>query len=360
VQGCDDAGGSTKINRERLRICHLYADRYNVLSDVQEKETVETMLGKVGDIPVVKKEGSSYILENGCLIEDTFAEMFPMWAGRILITAHNEKWALTAARTATGFAASIIMSPAEAGIEGIVPPKETPDGRTGALIQIYHTTRRDLKTQMGLRIGQCIMTCPTTAAFDALPKAKRRLKVGRSLRLFGDGFQKSDVIVGRKVWRIPVMEGEFIVEDSFGAVKAVASGNFLIFAEKQIVGLQAAEEAMKVMNQKVRGVIMPFPGGICGSGSKVGSMKYKLGASTNHPFCPTLRKIASDSQVPENVNSVYEIVINGLNSKVVKEAMAEGIKAAVKVPGVVKISAGNYGGKLGPFRAHLKEVLELT
>jgi len=317
-------------------------------------------LGSVGDIPVVKKTAMGYILKNGCIIEDTFAEMFPMWAGRILITADNEKWALTAARTATGFAASIIMSPAEAGVEGMVSPKETPDGRTGALIQIYHTTRRDLKTQMGLRIGQCIMTCPTTAAFDALPKAKRRLKVGRSLRLFGDGFQRSDVIGERKVWRIPVMEGEFMVEDSFGAMKAVASGNFLILAENRKAGLQAAEEATKVISEKIRGVIMPFPGGICRSGSKVGSLKYKLAASTNHPFCPRLRKILPDSQVPENVDSVYEIVINGLNSKVVKSAMAEGINVAVKIPDIVKISAGNFGGTLGPFRAYLKEVLEIA
>ena len=306
-----------------------------------------------------KKIPKGHILYEDTLIEDTFAEMFPMWAGRILITADNEKWALTAARTATGFAASIIMSPAEAGIEGMVPPNETPDGRVGALIQIYHTTRRDLKTQMSLRIGQCIMTCPTTAAFDALPKAKRKLKVGRSLRLFGDGFQKRDVIAGRKVWRIPVMEGEFTVEDSFGAIRAVASGNFLILAESRKAGLQAAEEAIKAISQKGQGVIMPFPGGICRSGSKIGSIKYKLAASTNHPFCPVLKKILPDSQVPDNVNSVYEIVINGLNSEVVKKAMAEGIKAAVKVPGIVKISAGNFGGKLGPFRAYLKEVLEL-
>lgn len=296
---------------------------------------------------------------NGVEIEDTFAEMFPMWASRILITADNEKWALTAARTATGFAASIIMSPAEAGIESMVPPNKTLDGRVGALIQIYHITRRELKTQMGLRLGQCVMTCPTTAAFDALPKAKRRLKVGRSLRLFGDGFQKKDVIVGRKVWRIPVMGGEFIVEDNFGVMKAVAGGNFLILAESRKAGLQAAEEAVNAISQSSKGVILPFPGGICRSGSKVGSMKYKLKASTNHMFCPKLKKLVPDSQVPDNVNSVYEIVINGLNSNVVEKAMARGIKAAVKIPGVVKISAGNFGGKIGPFRAYLKEVLQL-
>jgi len=295
----------------------------------------------------------------GCSIDDTFAEMFSMWAGRILITADNEKWALTAARTATGLATSIIMSPAEAGIESTVPPEKSPDRRSGVLIQIYHHTRRELKSQMILRIGQCIMTCPTTAAFDALPDAKRRLKVGRSLRLFGDGFQKRDTLAGRKVWRIPVMEGEFVVEDRFGAVKAIAGGNFLIFADNPKSGLQAAENAVEAINEKSEGVILPFPGGICRAGSKSGSLKYKLNASTFHVFCPKLKKIVPDSQVPDNVNSIYEIVINGLNSDFVKKAMAEGIRAAVKVPGIVKISAGNYGGKLGPYKAHLKEVLEL-
>ena len=317
------------------------------------------------ELEVVKEEGNDFVVkvpgrETSVKVENTFAEMFPMWAGRILITAENEKWALTAARTATGFAASIIMSPAEAGIESMVPPNKTLDGRVGTLIQIYHITRRELKNQMGLRLGQCVMTCPTTAAFDGLPKAKRRLKVGRSLRLFGDGFQKKDVVAARKVWRIPVMGGEFIVEDNFGVMKTVAGGNFLILAKSRKAGLQAAEEAVNAISQSTRGVILPFPGGICRSGSKAGSLKYKLKASTNHPFCPKLKKFIPDSQVPDNVNSVYEIVINGLNSNVVEKAMANGIKAAVKIPGVVKISAGNFGGKIGPFRAYLKEVLQLS
>jgi formylmethanofuran--tetrahydromethanopterin N-formyltransferase len=321
-----------------------------------EKESSLEVIGKDenGDFIVKNKETG-----NVCTIEDTYAEMFPMWAGRIMITGANEKWALIAARTATGFASSIIMSPAEAALESTVSPKETPDGRPGAIIQIYHTTRGGLKAQMSLRIGQCVMTCPTTAAFDALPKAKRRLKVGRSLRLFGDGFQKKDDVAGRKVWRIPVMEGEFMVEDNFGAMKAVASGNMLILAKNWKAGLKASEDAKEAISQKVRGVIMPFPGGICRAGSKVGSVNYKLPASTNHPFCPTVKKLVPDTKVPDKVDSVYEIVINGLNQKVVKKAMAEGIKAAVKVPGVVKITAGNYGGKLGPFHAYLKDVLKL-
>ncbi|MGQ9641737.1 MAG: formylmethanofuran--tetrahydromethanopterin N-formyltransferase [Candidatus Bathycorpusculaceae bacterium] len=304
----------------------------------------------------------TYRAENGnvCEIVDTFAEMFPMWAGRILITADNEKWALTAANIATGLATSVIMSPAEAGIESIVPPNETPDGRVGVLIQIYNRNRFDLKNQMIQRIGQCVMTCPTTSAFDAMPNAKRRLKVGRSIRLFGDGFQKKGVVGSRKVWKIPVMEGEFIVEDSFGVAEAIAGGNFLILAKDKPSGLKAAEEAVKAIQSKTREIIMPFPGGVCRSGSKAGSIKYKLKASTNHPFCPTLKTLIPDSKLQENVNCVYEIVINGLTVEAIKKAMGEGIKAAASVPGIVRISAGNYGGKLGPYKAFLKEVLEMT
>jgi formylmethanofuran--tetrahydromethanopterin N-formyltransferase len=304
----------------------------------------------------------TYKAENGntCEIVDTFAEMFPMWAGRVLITAENEKWALTAANVATGLATSVIMSPAEAGIEGIVPPDKTPDNRVGVLIQIYNRNRFDLKNQMILRIGQCIMTCPTTSAFDAMPNAKRKLKVGRSIRFFGDGFQKKGIVGNRKVWKIPVMEGEFIVEDSFGATEAIAGGNFLILAKDKPSGLKAAEEAVKAIQNKANEVIMPFPGGVCRSGSKAGSLKYKLKASTNHPFCPTLKTLVPDSQLPENVNCVYEIVINGLTVEAIRKAMSEGIKAASRIPGIVRISAGNYGGKLGPYKVFLKEALEMT
>jgi len=297
---------------------------------------------------------------NTVKVADTFAEMFPLWVGRVLITADNEKWALTAADVATGFATSVIMAPAEAGIESLVPKDKTPDGRIGTLIQIYNSNRFALKAQMMLRIGQCIMTCPTASAFDALPSAKRRLKIGRSLRYFGDGFQRKGVVGNRKVWRIPVMEGEFIVEDSFGAAEAVAGGNFLIMAESKASGLKASEEAVRAIRKSEAQVIMPFPGGVCRSGSKAGSLKYKLKASTNHPFCPSLKKVVDDSQLPEEVNSVYEVVVNGLTLEAVKKALGEGVKAALTVPGVVKISAGNYGGKLGPYKAFLKEVLGLT
>ncbi len=296
-------------------------------------------------------------MSSGVEIEDTFAEAFPMVAARILITADNEKWALTAARTATGFASSIIMSPAEAGVEGsIVPPEKTPDGRPGVHLQIYHRTRTELKRQMIARMGQCILTCPTTAAFDAMPDAKRRLRVGWAIRMFGDGYEKRDNLNGRRIWRIPVMEGEFVTESRFGVRRCVAGGNFIIMADNQKTGLQAAENAVQAMN-KVEGVVLTFPGGICRSGSKVGSMKYKLPATTNHLFCPKLRETAAGSLVPEGVGSVYELVFNGLNFDTVKRGTAEGIRAAVAVPGVKKITAVNFGGKLGPYQIKLKEAL---
>ena len=293
-------------------------------------------------------------------ISDTFAEMFTMWAGRVLITADSERWALTAADVATGLATSVIMSPAEAGIEGIVAPDNTPDKRVGVLMQVYNRSRFDLNAQMILRIGQCVMTCPTTSAFDALPNAKRKMKVGRAIRLFGDGFQRKGLVGDRKVWKIPVMEGDFIVEDKFGATEAIAGGNFMILAKDEPSGLRAAEEAVLAIKRGASEVILPFPGGICRSGSKAGSLKYKLKASTSHTFCPKLRVLVPDSQVPEGVTCVYEIVINGLNLEVIKKAMNEGVRAAASVEGVVKISAGNYGGKLGPYKAFLKEALGLT
>jgi formylmethanofuran--tetrahydromethanopterin N-formyltransferase len=297
---------------------------------------------------------------NTVKIADTYAEMFPMWVGRILITADTERWALTAATTATGLATSVIMSPAEAGIETTVPPEKTPDNRPGVIIQIYNRNRFELMGQMVLRIGQCVMTCPTTAAFDALPNAKRKLKVGRSLRLFGDGFQKKRLVGERKVWKIPVMEGDFVVEDKFGTAEAIAGGNLLMLAKNREAGLQAAEEAVEAIRKTESEVILPFPGGVCRSGSKAGSLKYKLKASTNHPFCPNLRTLVADTEVPEGVECVYEIVINGLTLEAVKKAMNAGVKAAANVQGVVKISAGNYGGKLGPYKAFLKEALELV
>lgn len=290
-------------------------------------------------------------------VQDTFAEMFALWVGRVLITAQNEKWAQIAASLTTGFATSVIAASAEASIEGAVPADQTPDKRPGVLIQIYNRDRFELKHQLMERIGQCTLTCPTTAAFNGLV-GKRTLNVGSSLRYFGDGFQKKAMVGGRKCWKIPVMEGNFIVEDGFGAMEGVAGGNFMIFASTQEAGLKAAEAAADAIRVNAPDVIMIFPGGICRAGSKAGSLKYKLKASTNHPYCPTLRTIVPDTVVPEGVQCVYEIVINGLTLDAVKKGIKEGVIAAIDVPGVVKISSGNYGGKLGPFKAFLRDAID--
>jgi len=290
-------------------------------------------------------------------VQDTFAEMFPLWVGRVLITAQNEKWAQIAASLTTGFATSVIAASAEAAIERPVPADQTPDKRPGILIQIYNRDRFELKHQLMERIGQCTMTCPTTAAFNGMDRSKRTLDVGNSLRYFGDGFQKKAMVGGRKCWKIPVMEGNFIVENGFGAMEAVAGGNFMIFAETQQAGLAAAEAAADAIRANAPDVIMPFPGGVCRAGSKAGSLKYKLKASTNHPYCPTLRDLVPDTVVPCGVQSVYEIVMNGFTLDAVKKGIKEGVTAAIGVPGVVKISSGNYGGKLGPFKAFLRDAI---
>ncbi len=222
----------------------------------------------------------------------------------------------------------------EAGIEKTVPAKETVDGRPGVIIQIYHNFGYALKAQMLTRIGQCIMTCPTTSAFNALEAEKiKRLKIGRSLSFFGDGFQKRETLGDRKVWNVPVMEGSFIVEDLFAVKRGVAGGNFLILAKDQASGLASAEAAAQAI-RKVDGAVLTFPGGICRSGSKIGSLKYKLTASTNHVFCPSIREQVKDTQVPAGVNSVYEIVVNGLNLDAVQKAVGAGVQAAASVPGV--------------------------
>jgi formylmethanofuran--tetrahydromethanopterin N-formyltransferase len=296
---------------------------------------------------------------NTLKIQDTFAEMFPLWVGRVLITAQNEKWAQIAGSLTTGFATSVIEATAEAAIERPVPADQTPDKRPGILIQIYNRDRFELKNQLMQRIGQCTLTCPTTAAFNGLT-GKRVLRVGSSLRYFGDGFQKKTMVGGRKCWKIPVMEGNFIVEDGFGAMEAAAGGNFMIFAETQEAGLKAAEAAADAIRANAPDVIMQFPGGVCRAGSKAGSLKYKLKASTNHPYCPTLRTLVPDTIVPEGVTCVYEIVMNGLTLDAVKNGMKQGVTAAASQPGVVKISSGNYGGKLGPFKAYLKDAIGAT
>jgi formylmethanofuran--tetrahydromethanopterin N-formyltransferase len=215
--------------------------------------------------------------------------------------------------------------------------------------------KEDLPKRLIERIGQTVLTCPTTACYDGLPDAPDRIGVGSALRFFCDGFQASKVIGGQRFWRIPVMEGEFLVQEKFGMIKGVGGGNFLILARSADAALKAAEAAADALESQ-EGVILPFPGGVVRSGSKVGSRRIKsMIASTNDAFCPTLRAV-TQTALPEEVNSVLEIVINGTDAPAVSAAMRAGIDAACS-DGVVAISAGNYGGKLGPHHFHLRRIM---
>lgn len=292
----------------------------------------------------------------GVFIEETFAEAFTMRVARIIITARSPRWVREAALKLTGFATSVIGCKVEAGIERELPETDTPDGRPGVSVLLMTMSKDDLPKRLIERIGQTVLTCPTTACFDGLPAASDRLGVGSALRFFGDGFQASKVIAGERFWRIPVMEGEFLVQEKFGMVKGVGGGNFLILARTADAALAAAEAAADAMAGHA-GVILPFPGGVVRSGSKVGSRRIKsMIASTNDAFCPTLRAITATA-LPEGVNSVLEIVINGTDAESIAGAMRVGIGAACR-DGVVSISAGNYGGKLGPHHFHLRKIME--
>lgn len=294
----------------------------------------------------------------GVRIADTFAEAFDMRAARVVITARSPGWALTAARAMTGFATSVIGCKVEAGIEAELAPEETPDGRPGVSVLIFGFDADGLGKRLVERVGQTVLTCPTTACFDGLPQAGERVVVGGLLRHFGDRYQSSKLLDGHRYWRIPVMEGEFLVQETFGVQKAIGGGNFLILAEDQDAALVAAEAAVDSM-RTVRGVILPFPGGIVRSGSKVGAKRYKnMIASTNDAYCPTLRgRKGVKSALPEGVNSVLEIVVDGLDRAAIEEALRVGIEAACR-PGVIEISAGNYGGKLGKHHFPVHALLE--
>jgi formylmethanofuran--tetrahydromethanopterin N-formyltransferase len=292
----------------------------------------------------------------GVFIEDTFAEAFTMQVARVMITARSLRWVRAAALKLTGFATSVIGCKVEAGIERELPATETPDGRPGVSVLLMTMGKDDLGKRLIERVGQTVLTCPTTACYDGLPDAPDRVGVGSALRFFGDGFQISKVMNGQRFWRIPVMEGEFLVQEKFGMVKGVGGGNFLILAQSADAALAAAEAAADSMASQP-GVVLPFPGGVVRSGSKVGSRKIKsMIASTNDVFCPTLRAVTKTA-LPEGVNSVLEIVINGVDAPAIASAMKIGIEAACK-DGVVAISAGNYGGKLGPHHFHLRRIMD--
>src|SRR5438477_3526196 len=278
-----------------------------------------------------------------------------MTAARLLVTAETPAWAQTAGQVTTGYASSVIGCDAEAAIERTLSPDETPDGRPGVSLLLFAFSRDALQKALVNRVGQCVLTCPTTACYNGLPLVKdRTIRVGGNLRFFGDGFQFSKKLDGRRFWRLPVMDGEFTCEDVFGTVKGVAGGNLLILGASQAAALAAAEAAVAAVRH-VPGVILPFPGGVVRSGSKVGSRYKKLRASTNDAYCPTLRGVVKTA-LPPGANAVYEIVIDGLDLPSVEEATRVGVRAACR-DGVLGITAGNYGGKLGEFHLHLHKLL---
>jgi formylmethanofuran--tetrahydromethanopterin N-formyltransferase len=291
-------------------------------------------------------------------VDDTFAEAFTMRATGLVITADSARWARQAAVTMTGFATSVIGCGCEAGIDRELTPRETPDGRPGVRVLLFAVSTSELQTQLQTRVGQCVLTSPGSACYAGLD-GDERLKLGSALRYFGDGWQVSKRFAGKHYWRVPVMDGEFVCEATTGLSKSgVGGGNLIIMGQGTAATLATAQAAVKAIGA-VPDVIVPFPGGIARSGSKVGS-KYKgLKASTNDAFCPTLRG-AVRSSLDADVGSVLEIVIDGLTPEAVASAMRAGIAAILKLGprrGAVRISAGNYGGKLGPHHFHLKGLL---
>ncbi|MDE1179175.1 formylmethanofuran--tetrahydromethanopterin N-formyltransferase [Paraburkholderia sp.] len=303
---------------------------------------------------------------NGTVIDDTFAEAFPMKATRLLITAHTPVWANHAASSMTGFATSVIGCGCEAGIERILSADETPDGRPGVAVLLFAVSSKELAKQIERRVGQCVLTCPTTAIYGGIDAQTSRAplsdraRMGASLRFFGDGWQISKMLGETRYWRVPVMDGEFVCEDTALTVKAVGGGNLLLLARDTDSALAVAEAAATAM-RALPNVIMPFPGGVVRSGSKIGSKYAGATASTNDAFCPTLTGLSRNSELTAEVGCVLEIVIDGLTGDDVGAAMRAGIAAATArghAAGVLRISAGNYGGKLGPYHFHLRDLAD--
>lgn len=295
---------------------------------------------------------------NGVAIDDSFAEAFPMRATRIVVTARNATWAEHAAAAMSGFATSVIACGCEAAIERRLSPDETPDGRPGVAVLVFAMSGKEIARQVEKRVGQCVLTCPTTAVYAGLDEGEE-IALGKNLRFFGDGWQIAKLIDGVRYWRVPVMDGEFLAQETAPVVKGVGGGNLLILATDTDSALAAAEAAVTAM-RRVPGVIMPFPGGVVRSGSKVGSKYPALMASTNDAFCPALISLAKQTELTPEIACVLEIVIDGLTEGDVAAAMRAGIRSVVErggAAGVKRISAGNYGGKLGPYHFHLRQLL---
>ncbi len=298
---------------------------------------------------------TTQLLELGStLIEDTFAEAFDMRYACLEVTAVDRYWLQAAVDEFCGYSSSVIACDAETGVDHWLSDEETFDGRVGAQLLVFGFSRDALSKSVVNRAGQCLMTCPTTAVYNGMPDAADRIPLGKHIRYFGDGFQKSKLLGTRRFWRVPVMDGEFIVESMVGIGRGVAGGNLLLQGVSQRAALEAARRGVEAV-RATAGVIAPFPGGVARSGSKVGSRYPGLKASTADAYCPTLKGRVASKLHPE-ARCCYEIVIDGITPECVAAAMTAAIKAAVG-DGLVAISAGNYGGKLGKHQFHLRELL---
>lgn len=286
------------------------------------------------------------------LIDDTYAEAFRSIYSEVLVTARDRKWLDHAVNAATGNASSSILCDCEAGLSRYVEPSATPDGRIGAVIQ-FHVPRfwkdreQKLERAMLVRVSQNVLTCPTTAAFNTLPVGEKWFALGRKVAYFGDGHQFKDERCGRAVRVIPILSGEFVIERRWGFADGLMGGNLWFFGATADAAIGAAEKAVEGA-MTVPGICMPFPGGVASSGSKAGS-KYKFSiASTYAEYCPTLRgKAGVDTKLPDGVVSVQEIIINGPDLKTLIAATQAAIAACKDTPDLLRISAGNYGGRLG-------------
>ena len=306
---------------------------------------------------------------NNVEIKDTFAEGFSLYGSRVLITAKTLELARAAVVKVTGFATSTISCDCEAGIDSIIPESKTPDGRPGISVIFCVQGKKKMDDVLLNRIGQCILTAPTTACYDWFPEdivseKTFEVKTGFKLKFFGDGYEEKEIINfnGKEIttWKVPVMDGWFVIQSTIKVTKIAGGGNLLMFADTLDNALNAIKKAVEKMNE-VDGIVTPFPYGVARSPSKMGSKKYAkfLSASTNDPESPVLKDKIENSRVPNGANAGYEFVINGFDKARVEKAMKIAIETMVQEPGVIEITAANYDGKLGKIFYNLKEIMGL-
>ncbi|MEM3696351.1 MAG: formylmethanofuran--tetrahydromethanopterin N-formyltransferase [Candidatus Bathyarchaeia archaeon] len=295
-------------------------------------------------------------------VEDTYAEAFEGIFSRIIVTADDEETLRKAAEDATA-TPSIVIGRVEGGIEKWLSEKETPDKREGALLQFwggidpkkpFSESLKKFEVELSYRIRQDILVKPFTAVFDVTPKAEGKIDMMERVGHCGDGYEWVEKRFGREVIVVPIMVPDFIIERYIGYARGVMGANFWVMCKTKQALKRAGEKALEAIH-KIEGVITPFD--VCSAGSKPETSFPWIGPTTNHPYCPSLKKkLGKESKVPEGVNYIPEIVINGVSLDVVKRAMRAGMEAVLEVDGVVKVSAGNYSGKLGDYKIYLREL----